>query len=196
MAQRSYFMSRPKKRQQKIVFWILVVALGVGLVGSSVVWSTARTPLPQNSGVSETGGREWLANLEARVRDNPGDLEAAQALARAYAAGGRWQDAVTLYEPVLQAAPDNHGARLELALVLYHLGRAGEAADQARRAVEAAPDLAVGHYYYGIILGDGLKDYRAGIAQLEEFIRLAGQGPEVEKARQMIQDWRGKVQSH
>ena len=193
MARGSYFMSRPKKRQQKIVFWILVVVLGVGLVGSSVVWSTARTPLPQTSNVSETGGREWLGHLEARVRDNPGDLEAAQSLARAYAAGGRFQEAVGMYERVLQVAPDNHGARLELALVLYHLDRANEAAEQARRVVETAPELALGHYYYGIILADGLKDYRAGIAHLEEFIRLAGRGPEVEKARQMIQDWRGKV---
>ncbi|MBC7104756.1 MAG: tetratricopeptide repeat protein [Firmicutes bacterium] len=192
MARRSYFLSRPRKRQQKIVFWILVVALGVGLVGSSVVWSTARTPLPQGTTAPEAGTRESLADLEARVRDNPGDLEAVQTLAEAYAAGGRWQEAADLYQRLLQAAPDRHQVRLELALVLYQLGRASEAAEQARRAVEAAPEVPLGHYYYGIILADGLKDYRGGVAQLEEFIRLAGQGPEVEKARQMIEEWRSK----
>jgi hypothetical protein len=40
------------------------------------------------------------------------------------------------------------------------------------------------------VLGAGKKDYAGGIQELEKFIALAKEGPDVEKARLTINEWK------
>jgi hypothetical protein len=68
-----------------------------------------------------------LPGLEAAFRKHPGDLDAGDALARAYALLGRHADALATHQNVLERSPNREGT----------LGNAGTAAAHAKRLDEA-----------------------------------------------------------
>lgn len=179
-----------RKKRQKMVFIVLTVFLSLGLLGSSVVWLGGNyfSPPPQNEQVSVQA--EAVADLEARVKENPSDPQALTALARAYFNAGRLEEAQQTYEKALaQKPPDDGALRLELAMTSFLRSDYDKATATLEEEIKRHPDHAEAHYLYGQVLAAGKKDYARGIQELEKFIELAKTGDDVARARQMIAEW-------
>jgi Flp pilus assembly protein TadD len=73
---------------------------------------------------------------EAHVESHPGDLDALRALAYAYTAAGRLEEALAADRRLVAAAPDRPDLRYDLACSLALLDRRDEAFEELGRAVD------------------------------------------------------------
>ncbi|OPZ72518.1 MAG: Tetratricopeptide repeat protein [Firmicutes bacterium ADurb.Bin456] len=112
-------------------------------------------------------------------------------LAETYIYTGRHEEAIKTYEQVLVLDPAETEARINLATLYYYGSQYDPAIAQLQDIIQRDPGNKGAHYLYGIVLGTGKKDYSAAIAEMEKFISLAGEGTDVEKARQAIEEWKG-----
>jgi hypothetical protein len=56
--------------------------------------------------------------------------------------------------------------------------------------IQKDPEYTNAHLLYGYVLGAGKKDYAGGIQELEKYVALAKDGPDVEKAKLAINEWK------
>lgn len=179
-----------RNRFKRIVFVVISVMIAIGLVIPLAGLFQAQPDYSKTSGVNsrEQTPQERLAGLEARAGENPGDTAVLLELAEAYHYAGRPDQAIATYEKVLAADQGNADARLKLATIYYYSSRYDQSIIQLQELIRRDPGNEYAHYLYGIVLGTGKKDYAAGIAELEKYITLAKEGPDVEKARQIIKE--------
>lgn len=182
-----------RRRDQRLIFWILTVVISAGLVGSSVVWSglfsapAPRTPVAQKRSEPSTTLRE----LETAAQANPRDVSAYLRLAAAFLEEGEAAKAIDAYRHVLVLDPRNGAARLSLAEIYLAQDKPDEALEQLDALLAVYPDHATALYRRGLLLGLVKGDTRAGAADLERFVKIAGTGPDVDYAKTLIAAWRG-----
>jgi len=134
--------------------------------------------------------QEQLASLEERAKANPGDKDVLLELAETYIYTAQREQAIKTYEQVLALDPAHAESRLNLATLYYYSNQYDQAIGNLQDLIQRDPGNKNAHYLYGIILGTGKQDYAAAIQEMETFISLAGEGTEVEKARQAIEEWK------
>jgi len=176
-------------------FVVITVLIAIGLV---VPLAGLFSNQPDYSGRQDSGAvqqtlGERLAELENKVKENPGDVNTLIELAQTYFYSGNRDQAVTTYEQVLALDPNNSHARFDLATIYYYTSEYDLAVTQLQELLKNEPDNKDARYFYGIVLGTGLKDYQGGIKELEKFIELAGEGTDVEKVRQYIDEWKAAI---
>ncbi len=183
-----------RKKNQKIVFIVLTAFLALGLVGSSVLWLLSPDIAPADMGQGqqqELPPEQQIAALEEQLKDNPGDPALLRQLAELYWQAGRGRDAVDQYLKAVEILPDDVKLRQDLALTYYLLGDYDDAVRQIEAVLAREPQNATAHYYLGQFYAyrsDGGRDVEKGIAELEKFIGIAGEGLEVDKAKQMLEE--------
>lgn len=182
-----------RRRNQKLIFWVLTIFISASLVGSSVVWSGLfSAPAPEAPVAREERARpsETLQELEKEAEANPRDVSAHLRVGAAYLEQGDMAKALEAYEKVLALDPKNTAARLSLSEIYLAQEKPDEALAQLNAILAADPDHLTALYRRGVLLGlvKGQKD--AGAADLERFVRLAGNGPEVAYAQSLIAAWR------
>jgi len=196
MAKKKSTFHDQRRKKQKIVFIILAVFLSVGLIGSSMVWmGEGYFSPPEENNAGMLTPQETVSSLEAKVKGNPGDVQALIGLARAYAGVGRLKEALETYEKAVALKPDDGSLRLELALSSFLSGDYDRAITSLEEEIKRRPENKEAYYLYGYVLAEGKKDYQHGIQQLEKFIELAKEGDEVVKARQTIEEWKQHLQT-
>ncbi|MBK8809127.1 MAG: tetratricopeptide repeat protein [Acidobacteria bacterium] len=84
----------------------------------------------------------------------------------------QYENAITVLDKVLRVAPDNFTARANLAVALFQLKRFAEAKTAYRWLADRRPDLAIAHYFLGII-HDQLQEYMDAMANYQRFLKLA-----------------------
>lgn len=177
---------RKRKKVIKAVFWVLTIALGVGLVGSSVIWTAPDKAVKETAAPQET--------LDAQIAKAAARKDVATLLS----IGGECQaqndtpHAVIAYQQVLRLAPDNMAARLSLVELYFMNNEYDRALEQAEAILKKNPDHQKALYYRGLIRGFGKKDYAGAIEDLKRFITLARSGQEVEEAKALIKEWAAK----
>lgn len=179
---------RARRKWIKGVFWVLTVALGVGLVGSSVFW----TSLPDKP-VAETEAHQQdsLDGQIARAVKRE-DLGTLLLIARQCADGGDVKRAETVYRKVLDLAPENMAARLSLVELYFTNNNYEKSLAEVEAILKKTPDHQKALYYRGLIRGFGQKDYPGAVADLKRYVSLAKSGREVEEALQLIEEWSAK----
>jgi cytochrome c-type biogenesis protein CcmH/NrfG len=192
---KSTFHDRRRKKQ-RIVFIILAAFLSVGLIGSSMVWMGGGyfSP-PEENKAGMLAPQETVSSLEAKVKENPGDVQALVELARVYAGSERSKEALETYEKAVALKPDDSSLRLELAWTSFLSDDYDNAITNLEKEIKRRPENKEAYYLYGYVLAEGKKDYQHGIQQLEKFIELAKEGDEVVKARQTIEEWKQHLQT-
>ncbi|WP_027717991.1 tetratricopeptide repeat protein [Desulfovirgula thermocuniculi] len=178
-----------RKRRRRIAYIVLTFLLSLGLLGTSIGWFLDRSyrPAPQEGPTLE----QVLSELESQAQANPQDAALAARLARAYWEAGKMEEAEKAYQKAVDLSPEDGGLRIELALVQFLLGRADQAAAGLAEEIKRHPERAETYYYYAQVLALGKGDYRGGIEAMEKFIQLSGgQGEDVARARQMVEEWR------
>lgn len=190
------FVSRAKyKKPQRIAFIVIIVLISVGLVLPSMIGVFAGWLAPDND-QSTTGylpPGERIAKLEQTVKDNPGDAEAWAGLAEAYYADNQLDQSIDRYTKALELEPANSDWRIGLSMVCFMDGRYDEAVAHIETEIANHPNNSLAYYYHGQFLAYGKGDYANAIIQMEKYIELAGNAPDVPKALQMLEDWKKQV---
>lgn len=196
MSEKKSFVSRAKyKKPQRIAFIVIIVLISVGLVLPSMFGVVAGMLAPNNEPIATdylTPG-ERIAKFEEAIEAQPGDAQAWASLAEAYYANNQLDEAIEKYNQALELEPANSDWRTALALVYFMDGRYDEAVGQLEEELSRHPDNSQAYYYLGQFLAYGKGDFAGAIAQMEKYIELAGSGPEVTKAMQMVEEWKKQV---
>jgi hypothetical protein len=114
-----------------------------------------------------------VAAAEAQVQQNPGDVSAHLALARAYAAAGASQLAAVEYLAVTRLDPANAEANTNLALLAFEAGQAAQGKIMVDRALAAHPDYPEALYVRGLIDLIGLRQPRAAEGDFSAYLAVA-----------------------
>ena len=199
MTKKGMSLRNKKKRQQKMVFWFLTLALSVGLVGSSVMWSIGgdapkSSNKPAEKQQQTIDPKQVLKEMEDASKASPQDVEILGKLAAAYEQNSMQDKAIESYEKVVAVDPKNITTSILLMKKYYYSGKYDDAEKHAKHVLDLEPNNQDTHYYYGFILGDGKKDYQGGISQLEEYIKLAQTGKDVQVSKDMIKEWQSKLE--
>lgn len=171
----------------------LALAGMIGIVVAAVAVPLAVAVGPRASGAEITGGQTTIqsapavADLQARVNADPGDVGALVALGDAYAGAGRSADAADAFGRALKIEPGDVGALVGLASLLLGAGRPDGALPLVDRAVAIAPDLPDAHLYRAIaryqLEGRLTADARADVLR---FLDLAPNDPRRTVAEQLL----------
>jgi len=188
-------LSRKKKRQ-KIIFGFLAAVLGVGLVGSSMFWAFDGSNLPSKANSGDVQQQtsnidQQIADMEAQIKGDQQNIALLDQLAKLYIENGDMQKAVDTYIKALKIKPGDADMHKELGKTYFLKGNYNQAVVQLQQAIELKPEDAYAHYYVGQIYAfrtDEGRNIVEGIKELKEFIRIQKEGPDVEKAKQYIDE--------
>ena len=196
MSEKKSFVSRARyKKPQRIAFVVIIVLISVGLVLPSMIGVIGGMLASDNDPIttdSLTPG-ERIAKFEETIKAHPEDAQAWAGLAEAYYANNQLDQAIEKYNQALELEPANSDWRTALALVCFMDGRYDEAVGQIEEELSRHPDNSLAYYYHGQFLAYGKGDYAGAIAQMERYVELAGSGPDVAKAMQMVEEWKKQV---
>lgn len=183
-----------RRKQQKIIFGILTVVLGVGLIGSSMFWAFGGSDnLPKTKAANvqpDVTVEEQIADLEAKLKDDAKNIKLLSQLAGLYRNSGQNQKSIDTYLKAIEIKPGDGELHKELGVTYFFIGDYDKATAQVQEALKIKPSDAYAHYYLGQFYAyrsDDGRDVAKGIAEMEEFVRLREDGPDVEKAKQYIE---------
>jgi cytochrome c-type biogenesis protein CcmH/NrfG len=174
------------------VIGLLVTIIGGGgfLLGrvtqDTSVEGTAREAAPEGAG----NGSQMIAALEARLSQNPRDLEALVGLGRIYLQAGQMPKAVEAYKRALEVDGNNVSALSGMAMILAQAGHSDQALSLFDRALAINPQVPMALLFKGRILYEDRKDYAAAIASWEQFLRVMPQGGPADVVRGWIEEAR------
>ena len=184
-----------KRTRRKLVFLVLTIFIGLGLVGSSFVWIFApdNKPPQHAAGQAQPGAtpEERIAALETRLKEDAGNTELMRQLGGLYWQAGRGAEALEIYLKAVEINPGDSDVRQDLALTYYLLGDYNDAVRQMETILQRDSANEVAYFYLGQFYAyrsDEGRDVDKGIEALEKFISLRQEGLEVEKARGMIEE--------
>jgi cytochrome c-type biogenesis protein CcmH/NrfG len=130
------------------------------------------------------------AALEARLAQNPRDLEALVGLGRVYLQTGQVSKAIEFYKRALEIDATNVSALSGMAMILAQAGHSDQALKLFDRVLAINPQVPMALLFKGRILYEDKKDYAAAIASWEQFLRLMPQGGPAEVVRGWIEEAR------
>jgi cytochrome c-type biogenesis protein CcmH/NrfG len=185
-----HLWSRPVFAATVIGLLIVIVGGGGFLLGrvtqDTSVQGTASEAAPGGPG----DGSQMLAALEARLSQNPRDLDALVGLGRIYLQTGQMPKAIDVYKRALEIDRDNVSALSGMAMILAQAGHSDQALSLFDRALAINPQVPMALLFRGRILYEDKKDYAAAIASWEQFLRLMPQGGPADVVRGWIEDAR------
>lgn len=183
-----------RSKKQRIGFLVFTIIMGLGLVGSSMMWafgpSDEEIKQGQNGGAAVTVS-ERIAQLEGQLKEDPQNTGLMGQLANMYRQNGEDEKAVETYLQALELKPGDARLGKDLALTYYLLGDYNKAITSLEQVLEQNASDAQAYYYLGQFYAyrsDGDRDTQKGIQALEEFVRLQKEGLDVQKAQQMIEE--------
>jgi hypothetical protein len=198
---------------------VTILALGGGVAGVTLLMLGAVTPRTAgqtgsgdqvagapaaSSGAATSDGTaasgpqatlEQLAAIDAaaqRVKENPKDVDAHLALARAYEAGGAGQLAAVEWLAVTTLDPSNAEANTALAQLAYAVGQTEQAKTLLDTALAAHPNYPEALYARGLILLMALHQPKAAAKDLETYLAVAPFGPQRTQAETLLALARGQ----
>lgn len=188
------FFRRSKSKLRKAIFITITVLIAIGLV---IPLAALFQKQPSDGGSQESGTtrntpQERLAGLEAEAAKAPENTAVLMELADAYIYAGKPDRALKTYEQALAVDPGYSDARYMIAYIYYNTNENDQAIAKLQELIEKDPNYAEAHLLYGYVLGNEKKDYVGGIQELERFIALAKEGPETEKVKLIIDEWKAK----
>lgn len=177
---------KTRKRFIKAVFWVLTIALGIGLVSSSVIWTMPDEAVKETAPQQDTIDAQ-IARAQARK-----DVGTLLLIAGDCVENNDIKRAEEVYKKVLSIAPENEAARLSLAEMYYMNNRYDDALVQLEAILKKSPNHQKALYYRGLSRGFGKEDYPGAISDLKRYVSLAKVGREVEEAQSLIAEWSAK----
>ncbi|MFQ5441541.1 MAG: tetratricopeptide repeat protein [Thermodesulfobacteriota bacterium] len=150
-----------------IVVAVIVLIVGIGgyIAGKRSAGDMAGSSVYNNSGaakaVSQPANHSSLvSDLEARLKENPDDIDALQTLADTYFSMKRYDDAINYYKKVAVLSPENIDIYNEIGLSLHYKGESGEALKYIEKGLKKNPYHQRMWLTRGFILAYGVGDLK------------------------------------
>lgn len=182
--------SRPVFAASVIGLLIAIVGGGGFLLGR-VTQDTAVEGMAREAASGDTGnGAQMITALEARLAQNPRDLEALVGLGRVYLQTGQVPKALEFYKRALEIDGTNVSALSGMAMILAQAGHSDQALILFDRVLAINPQVPMALLFKGRILYEDKKEYAAAIASWEQFLRVMPQGGPADVVRGWIEEAR------
>ncbi|KFI36471.1 hypothetical protein HY02_01485, partial [Peptococcaceae bacterium SCADC1_2_3] len=118
MANKKNPTQKIRKKQQKMVLWVLTIFLSFGLIGSSVVWISGKFfPDAKSESQEAYSPAKILAEAEAKAKARPDDAQALADLAQIYFQAGKLPEASKMYAQAIKVEPKNSVYCTQLSLI-------------------------------------------------------------------------------
>lgn len=163
---------------------LLGVVLGLAILG--VVYVAAEglpgTGVARSTGSAGVGGAQVrteldparVAELKARLDQDPNDKAALTELGESHMQAGRWQDTVDWFTRLLAVDPNDLHARTDLGTASYNLGRLEQAREAWQEVARRDPSDPQIHYNLGYLYANGVpRDVEAAKREWELVLQLA-----------------------
>ena len=141
---------------------LVVVAAAAGYFigrGSGDGYSTRRVPSGAASAPAIADDSAALvADLEARLKKNPDDVQALYAIADTYFSMKRFDNAVSYYNRLLKLKPEDADVYNDLGLSLHYLGKSAEGLASLERGIKKNPYNQRIWLTKGFVLAYGIGD--------------------------------------
>ena len=174
-----------------VIGLLIAIVGGGGFLLGRVTQGTAEEGMARESAPGDTGdGAQMITALEARLAQNPRDLEALVGLGRVYLQTGQVAKAIDLYKRALEIDATNVSALSGMAMILAQAGHSDQALTLFDRVLAINPQVPMALLFKGRILYEDKKDYTAAIASWEQFLRIMPQGGPADVVRGWIEDAR------
>jgi len=147
-------------------------------------------------GGAQPRGEDMLPTLEARLRENPRDVDALVGLGRVYLQTGQMSKAIDVYKRALEVDGSNVSALSGMAMILAQAGHSEQALLLFDKALGINPHIPMALLFKGRILYEEKKDYTGAIANWEQFLLLMPQGGPAEVVRGWIEEARREARHH
>jgi cytochrome c-type biogenesis protein CcmH/NrfG len=179
--------SRPVFATSVIGLLLVIIGGGGFLLGrvtqNAPLEGTVRDP-------GQGDGEAMIGALEARLNQNPHDVEALVGLGRIYLQTGQMPKAIELYKRALEVDGNNVSALSGMAMILAQAGHSDQALVLFDRALAINPQVPMALLFKGRILYEDKQDYAGAIATWEQFLRMIPQGGPAEVVRGWIEEAR------
>jgi cytochrome c-type biogenesis protein CcmH/NrfG len=130
---------------------------------------------------------QMAAPLEARLRQDPRDIDALVGLGRIYLQTGQMPKAIEMYRRALEIDGNNVSALSGMAMILAQAGHSDQALMLFDKALAINPQIPMALLFKGRILYEEKKDFSGAIANWEAFLQIMPQGGPAEVVRGWIE---------
>ncbi|MDA8180351.1 MAG: tetratricopeptide repeat protein [Deltaproteobacteria bacterium] len=172
-------MSATINRRERAVigfFWAVTVVVALMTV-FKLAGGPLGTPREQAQAPDTAAIEARIAQLEARIKAVPGDVEAMVALGDLYLESQRAMDGFRLFQRAVEIQPGNVHALSDLGGLYQQLGQFDKALESYRRAYESKPDHSAPLLNMALIYSRNMGENAKALKLLRRF--LAG-NPEAE----------------
>lgn len=163
---------------------LLGVVLGLAILGAVYVVAeglpgtgAARSTQPAGTGSGQARtqlDQARVAELKARLEQDPNDRGALAELGESHMQAERWQDTVDWFIRLLAVDPDDLHARTDLGTASYNLGRFDQAREAWQEVARRDPSDPQIHYNLGYLYANGVpRDVEAAKREWELVLQLA-----------------------
>ena len=183
----SRLWARPVFTLSVIGLLVLIVGAGGFLLGRVVREEPTGAPARESS---QDDASQMVTALEARLQQNPRDVEALVGLGRIYLQAGQMPKAIEVYRRALEIDGNNVSALSGMAMILAQAGHSEQALTLLDKALAINPQMPMALLFKGRLLYEDKKDYAGAIANWEHFLALIPQGRPAEVVRGWIDEAR------
>jgi cytochrome c-type biogenesis protein CcmH/NrfG len=186
-------------KSDSIAYVVAGICFGVILgwvIGTQQARRSTISPAAASPAVSQTTGTRAqepprldegrVQELNATLKQNPGDVTATIQLGNVYFDAERWDDAITWYRRALELDPDNPDASTDLGVSYYYTNRLDQALAQFERSLKMSPTHTKTLLNKGIVLAFGKQDLKAAAVEWQKVVELAPNSPEGQAARRAL----------
>lgn len=135
-------------------------------------------------------GGAMVADLEARLKQNPRDVNTLVGLGRIYLQTGQMPKAIEMYKRALKVDASNVSALSGMAMILAQAGHSEQALVLFDKALAINPQFPMALLFKGRLLYEEKKDYAGAIASWERFLSMMPQGEPSDVVRGWIEEAR------
>jgi cytochrome c-type biogenesis protein CcmH/NrfG len=182
--------SRPAFMATVIGLLVIIVGGGGFLLGRVTQNAPDEGLAREAPADAPAGGAQMIAGLEARLSQNPRDLEALIGLGRLYLQMGQMPKAIEFYKRALEVDNNNVSALSGMAMIMAQAGHSDQALTLFDRALALNPQVPMALLFKGRILYEEKKDYAGAIASWERFLLVMPQGGPADVVRGWIEEAR------
>jgi cytochrome c-type biogenesis protein CcmH/NrfG len=159
------------KSRINLVFAFIIAALGL-TAGASLYLNRSQPEIqavPESNPSTDAANR--LAALEQMSAKDPNNAEYLTQIANAYYDLGQYDKAADVYQKSLDVRPQDPNVETDLATCFHYLGQHDKALQTLDKVLAYSPNFPQAMFNKGIVLVNGRKDIKAGIAVWEDLLR-------------------------
>lgn len=183
--------ARRPPRQDKLTFVFLIavgllVAVGLGVViGVTIIGRGTSAAHPAQTPAA--GQSQGTAALEARLQQDPSDVDALISLGNVYYDAGDYAKAVGYYQKAVVLRPTDLAVRTDLGTAQYYSGDSDAALVSYAEVLKADPKYQNALYNRIVVLLNGKNDKAGAAAAIQQFLAAYPTGQQADEAKKMLE---------